>query len=63
MILEDEAQTRGILCMRSIEEPDRVVPLASELNLGLGRYCYCRLDKNDKPQRVTLIREPIIRYN
>lgn len=49
--------------MRSIEEPGRVVPLASELNLGLGRYCYYRLGKNDKPQHVTLIREPIIRYN
>lgn len=49
--------------MRSIEELGRVAPLASELNLGLGRYCYCRLDKNDRPQHVTLIHGPVIRHN
>lgn len=58
--LEDGARTRGILCMRSIEELGRVVPLANELNLGLNMYCYCRLGKSDKPQHVTLIRGPII---
>lgn len=48
--------------MRSTEEPGRVAPLASELNLGLGRYYYCRLGKSDKPLRVMLIHAPVIRY-
>lgn len=59
--LEGEAQTIDILYTRSIEEPGKVAPLVNELNPALDRYYCYRLDKNDTPQRVKLIREPVIR--
>lgn len=59
--LEDEAQTIDIPYTKSIEEPGKVVPLANELNPALDKYYCYQLGKNDTPQRVKIIHEPIIR--